>query len=285
MTPPEIQAHRHEKTIPNTPGWQVRVVPNKFPALQIEGTLDRRGLGIFDLSNGIGAHEVIIETPYHNKDIADLELNEVEMILDMYCQRSKDLEKDKRFKYIMIFKNYGTAAGASLDHNHSQLIALPMIPKNVLEEITGATEYYEFRERCIFCDMIHQELSEGDRILAQNNNFVAFCPYVSRFPYEIWLMPKNHKLFYCEITKDEVEELAKILREVLLRMKIALNDPPYNFIIHTSPVDGEERPGYHWHIEIMPRLSRIAGFEWGTGFYAVGTPPEVAIKYLRDAKI
>ena len=142
--------------MPNTPGWQVRTVPNKFPALQIEGNLDRRALGLFDLSNGIGAHEVIIETPYHTKDMADLELPEIEKILQMYCLRSQDLEKDKRFKYIMIFKNYGSAAGATLDHNHSQLIALPMIPKNVLEELHGSKEYFEFRERCIFCDMIRQ---------------------------------------------------------------------------------------------------------------------------------
>lgn len=285
MTPPEIQAFRHEKTNQNGPGWQVRVVPNKFPALQIEGELDKRGLGIFDMSNGIGAHEVIIETPYHTKDIADLELPEIEKILEMYCQRYKDLQKDKRFKYIMIFKNFGSAAGATLDHNHSQLIALPMIPKNVLEELSGSAEYYEFRDRCIFCDMIRQETDENERILTQNKNFIAFCPFVSRFPYEMWIMPKVHKMFYCEISRDEISELAKILKEVLLRMKVALNDPPYNFIIHSSPVDGEERPGYHWHMEIMPRLSRIAGFEWGTGFYVVPTPPEVAIKYLRDAKI
>lgn len=285
MTPPEIQAFRHEKTLPNAPGWQVRVVPNKFPALQIEGNLDRRGKGVFDLSNGVGAHEVIIETPYHTKDIPDLELGEVVMILNMYSQRSKDLQKDKRFKYLMIFKNFGSAAGATLDHNHSQLIALPMIPKNVLEEITGAAEYYEFRERCIFCDMIRQEKEEEERILTENDHFVAFCPYVPRFPFEMWILPKTHQSHYCEISQQETNALALILQEVLKRMKVALNDPPYNFIIHTSPLDGEDRPGYHWHMEIMPRLSRIAGFEWGTGFYAVATPPEAAIRYLKEANI
>jgi UDPglucose--hexose-1-phosphate uridylyltransferase len=203
----------------------------------------------------------------------------------MYAQRSRDLQKDKRFKYIMIFKNYGSAAGATLDHNHSQLIALPMIPKNVLEELNGSGEYYEFRERCIFCDMIRQEIEEKERILSQNNHFISFCPFVSRFPFETWIMPKTHELFYHDITREGVIELAKILKDVLWRMKVALNDPPYNFIIHTSPIDGEERHGYHWHMEIMPRLSRIAGFEWGTGFYVVPTPPEVAIKYLREAQV
>jgi UDPglucose--hexose-1-phosphate uridylyltransferase len=285
MTPPEIQSVRHEKTLANSPGWQVRVVPNKFPALQIEGTLDRRGLGLFDLSNGIGAHEVIVESPYHNKDMSDLDPWEIENILQVYANRSIDLAKDKRFKYVMIFKNYGLAAGATLDHNHSQLIALPMIPKNVLEELSGSTEYFEFRERCIFCDIIRQEQEEKERIVTENKHFIAFCPFVSRFPYEIWILPKQHKLSYSEISPEEITELAIILKDVLLRMKIALRDPPYNFIIHTSPIDGEERPGYHWHIEIMPRLSRIAGLEWGTGFYAVETPPEIAIQYLKKAHL
>ena len=285
MTPPEIQVFRHEKTSANTPGWQVRVVPNKFPALQIEGDLDKKGMGIFDLCNGIGAHEVIIETPYHTKDIADLEPQEIEKILEIYSLRLTDLQKDKRFKYIMLFKNYGAAAGASIEHNHSQLIALPMVPKNVLEELAGAMEYFEFRERCIFCDTIRQEQQEKERIIAQNNNFIAFCPFVSRFPFEIWVMPKNHQLHYYDISPEQTRELAEMLKDIFMRLKAVLNDPPYNFIIHTSPFDGEDRPGYHWHIEIMPRLSRIAGFEWGTGFYIVPTPPEMACKYLKEAHI
>ncbi len=285
MTPPEIDSIRHDKTLANKPGWHVRVIPNKFPALQIEGDIDRRGLGIFDLSNGIGAHEVIIETPYHTKDLSDLELHEIEDVLKMYSMRSKDLEKDKRFKYIMIFKNFGSSAGATIDHNHSQLIALPMIPKNVLEELNGAKEYYEYRDRCIFCDIIRQELEEKDRILSQNKNFISFCPFVSRSSFEVWITPKTHQTSYCDINKDEITDLAKIFKDALTRIKKVLNEPPYNFIIHTSPINGEDRPGYHWHIEIMPRLSRLAGFEWGTGFYVVSTPPEVAIKYLKEAQI
>ncbi len=285
MTPPEIQAFRFDKTPANASGWQVRVVPNKFPALQIEGELDRRGVGIFDMSNGIGAHEVIIETPYHSKDICDLEVAEIEKILEMYALRSRDLQKDERFKYIMIFKNYGTAAGATLDHNHSQLIALPMIPKNVAEELHGAKEYFAFRERCIFCDMIRQEIDEKERILEESRSFISFCPFVSRFPFETWIIPRQHRPNFRDITADEIKELAPMLKNVLGRMKVALNDPPYNFIIHTSPVDGSCKAEYHWHIEIMPRLSRIAGFEWGTGFYIVPTPPELAIRYLKEAKI
>ncbi|MFH1691122.1 MAG: galactose-1-phosphate uridylyltransferase [Candidatus Omnitrophota bacterium] len=285
MTPPEIQAFRDQGSYPNSRGWQVRVIPNKFPALQIEGQLDKCGDGIFDYSNGIGAHEIVIESPQHTQDLADLEPAHIEKILRMFCLRSKDLQNDTRFKYILIFKNYGNAAGASLDHDHAQLIALPMIPKSVLEELKGSASYYEFKERCLFCDIIRQEVSENERIVIQNKEFVVFCPFVSRFPFEMWILPKAHKLFYPDIEATEISSLAKVLKEALLRLKNTLNNSPYNLIIHTAPINGEEWPGYHWHIEIIPRVDRVAGFEWGTGFYIIPTPPELAAKYLREAKI
>jgi len=287
QTPPEIVAIRDPNTAPNTPGWQVRVVSNKFPALQIEGNLDRRGLGIYDLSNGIGAHEVIIETPYHNKDLCDLTPQELTNIVHLYCQRTLDLEKDRRFKYIMIFKNYGASAGASLEHPHTQIIALPMVPKNVKEEIVGAHNYFEYRERCIFCDIIRQELQEKERIILENKNFFAFCPFVSRFPFEIWIMPKKHTSFFCQTAFEEIPDLAVILQGIIARVKKIFGDTAYNFIIHTSPVnsDGGHLDSYHWHLEFMPKLTRVAGFEWGTGFYLVPTPPEIAAKFLREAKV
>ncbi len=284
MTPPEISAVRPDRSAANTPGWRVRVVPNKFPALQIEGHLDRRGEGLYDRTNGIGADEVIIETPDHAKDLPDLTYEEVRLVLETYAQRSADLQKDRRFKYMMLFRNYGFAAGASVDHHHAQLIALPMIPKNVIEELEGSAAYFEYRERCIFCDILHQEKEENDRILDENDAFIAFCPYVSRFPFEVWIMPKEHRNFFCESTPQELGALSHILKDTLGRMKRTLNDPAYNFIIHTSPNDGQEHPGYHWHIEIMPRISRIAGLEWGTGLYVVPTPPEVAARYLKETK-
>jgi UDPglucose--hexose-1-phosphate uridylyltransferase len=285
MTPPEIDAFRHQGTHPNTPGWSVRTVANKFPALQIEGDLERRGEGIYDMSNGIGAHEVIIDTPYHDKDITDLTDEEVDSILGMYCRRSLDLQKDKRFRYILIFKNYGAIAGASLEHSHSQLIALPMIPKNVLEELAGSRSYFEYRERCIICDIVRQELQEEERILIASKHFISFCPFVSRFPFEVHIIPREHSMHFHEIEERQRQELAKVLRETLLRLRIVLSNRSYNFIIHTSPLDKESYDHYHWHIEIMPHLTRVAGFEWGTGFYLVPTPPEVAIKYLKEAKI
>ncbi|MCM8799913.1 MAG: galactose-1-phosphate uridylyltransferase [Candidatus Omnitrophica bacterium] len=281
MTPPEIEAIRQPPTPPNTAGWQVRVVPNKFPALQIEGDLNREGIGIYDMSNGIGAHEVVIETPYHHKDIAELFDNEVENIINIWCKRALDLIKDRRFRYIMIFKNYGPSAGASLEHPHSQIIALPMVPKNVFEELQGAKRYFEYRERCIFCDILRQEINEKERVILENKHFIAFCPYVSRFPFEVWILPKKHNCYFCHIFKEEIPSLASLLRQLLNKFKNLFGKPAYNFIIHTSPLDGEQLDSYHWHIEFMPRLTRVAGFEWGTGFYIVPTPPELAAQYLK----
>lgn len=285
MTPPEIECIRDHSTPANSPGWKVRVVANKFPALKIEGDLDKRGVGIYDMSNGIGAHEVIIETPYHNKDLPDLTDEEVESIIQVFCRRSLDLVKDKRFKYIMLFKNFGSAAGASLEHPHTQLVALPMVPKNAMEEIKGAQDYFEFRDRCLFCDIMRQETQEKERIILENKYFLSFCPFVSRFPFETWIIPKKHSSYYCHMPNEEKAALATILRGTIAKMKKVFPNVSYNFIVHSAPVDGEAGfESYHWHIEFMPKLTRVAGFEWGSGFYTVPTPPELAAKYLRDER-
>ena len=285
MTPPEIEAFREPGTNRNTPGWQVRVVPNKFPALQIEGELDRRGIGIYDMSNGIGAHEVLIESPYHHKDISDLLNQEVENIIRMWCRRALDLTKDKRFKYVMLFRNYGKAAGASLEHPHTQIVALPMVPKNVAEEIRGSENYFDYRERCIFCDIIRQEAQEKDRIVFENKYFISFCPFVSRFPFEIWIIPKKHSGYFCHMPDEEIPDLASILMDTIGRVKKVFANLSYNFILHSAPVNGDNGVEYyHWHIEFMPKLTRVAGFEWGSGFYIDPTSPELAAKYLKETK-
>ncbi len=285
MTPPEIYADREREDKPNTPNWRTRVIPNKFPALRIEGDLDRIGIGMYDMMNGVGAHEVIIETPDHTKELSDLTDREVEKIIWAYRSRSLDLMGDKRFKYILIFRNYGVSAGASLEHPHSQLIALPIVPKRVGEELSFSGRYYEYRERCVFCDMLQQEMDDRETVIIENKNFIAFAPFVSRFPFEISIFPKLHGSDFSHIQKEEIVDLARILRETLLRIKLALNDPPYNFVIHTAPVDGKEQADYHWHIEIMPRMGRTAGFEWGTGFYLNQTPPELAAWALREVSV
>ena len=289
MTPPEIFAFRNHGTHPNAPGWQVRVVSNKFPALRIEGNLDKQGIGIYDMMNGIGAHEVIIETPDHYKEICDLDSAHIELVIKAYYQRYVDLQGDSRFKYIIIFRNYGKDAGASLEHPHSQLIALPIVPKRAKEELRGAKQYFDYRGRCVFCDIITQELEEKKRIVSENESFLAFNPFTPRFPFETWIIPREHCSDFGHYAqskdKKNIVELAKILKEVLLRIKVALGDPSYNFILHSSPIREKEMESYHWHIEIMPRLVGIAGFEWGSGFYINPTAPEKAAECLRDVKV
>lgn len=283
MTPPEIIAHRRIGQA-NTPGWWIRVVPNKYPALMIEGSLNKEGIGVFDKMDGVGAHEVIIDSPDHFKDLSDVDDKQAEEVIWAYISRSRDLRRDKRFKYILIFKNYGKAAGASLDHPHSQVIALPIVPKRVNEELKSANTYYEYKERCVFCDLIRQELEEKERIVCENKHFLCFAPFVSRFPYELWIMPKKHSSDLSLLENEEVRPLGTILRDALRKLKIVLNDPPYNFVIHTSPINGHEREDYHWHIEIMPKLVTVAGFEWGSGFYINPVAPEEVSKNLIQAK-
>jgi len=282
-TPPEIMAYRPDGSGRDRPGWTLRVVPNKFPALGIEGVLGRQGEGLYDKMNGIGAHEVIIETPDHNLTLAAMPVNRIEDVLWAYRDRVVDLQRDRRFKYILIFKNHGDAAGASLEHTHSQLIALPVVPKRVLEEVDGAKIYYGYKDRCVFCDIIQQEMESRNRVVAENDAFLAITPFASRFPFELSILPKNHQSVFEDSRKHEFEQLASILKDMLMRLDKVLDFPAYNFIIHTSPIPEAANDYYHWHFEIMPKLTKVAGFEWGSGFYINPTPPEEAAQFLRDA--
>jgi len=283
-TPPEIIAYRENGTPPNTPGWTLRVVPNKFPALRIEGDLNREGEGIYDKMNGIGAHEVVIETPRHSETLATMPLKGVEKVLTAYRDRIVDLRNDQRLRYVLVFKNHGVAAGASLEHSHSQLIALPIVPRRVAEEIEGAKNYFSYKDRCVFCDIIRQELQQKKRVILENKAFLSVAPFASRFPFETWILPKTHYPCYEKMEFALYEQVAQILSETLKRMNRVLNDPPYNYVLHTSSFSGMESEHYHWHVEIMPKLTKVAGFEWGTGFYINPTPPEEAAEYLREVK-
>src|SRR5437660_3484201 len=283
-TPHEILAYRERQTRPDDRGWRVRVVPNKFPALQIEGDLNKRGEGIYDKMNGVGAHEVIIECPFHEITMTNLSEDNIREVLWVYRDRLVDLKKDPRLVYGMLFKNVGGAAGASLEHSHSQLIVTPIVPVSVWEEMTGSLEFYNYRGRCIFCDMVQQELSVEKRIVLDSTHFTAFCPYASRFPFETWIVPKAHSSHFENIPKPGVDDLGHVLRQVLNKLELALDNPAYNYIIHTAPFDHTELPHYHWHIEVIPRLTKVAGFEWGSGFYINPVPPEDAAGFLRDVE-
>ncbi len=284
-TPPEVLAYRDPGTEPNTPGWQLRVVNNKFPALAKEGELDRRGEGMFDQMNGIGAHEVIIESPDHHATLATIPLDAFFRVLTAYRDRIVTLGADPRFRYVLIFKNQGRSAGASLEHSHSQLIALPVVPELVMEELTGGKFYFNYKERCVFCDMIRQELQQRVRVILENAEFVAISPFAPRSPFEIWILPKMHRSSYIDLQDESYRLLAELFSETLQRLEKALGKVPYNFMLHTAPIGEPELNYYHWHFEIVPKLTLIAGFEWGSGFYINPTPPEDAAQYLREVQL
>lgn len=283
MTPPEILAYRDHGG-PDGPGWRVRVVPNRFPALAIEGELDKRGDGMYDRMAGVGAHEVIIESPSHHVTAATLPESAVRDVLWVYRDRLVDLKRDRRLVHGMLFKNVGENAGASLEHAHSQLIVTPIVPISVWEEMTGALEFYNYRGRCIYCDMVQQETGAEKRVVLDTPHFTAFCPYASRFPFETWIVPKCHESHYENIQGPAVDDLGHVLHQVLGKLEVALDSPSYNYIVHTAPFDHSELPHYHWHIEVIPRLTKVAGFEWGSGFYINPVPPEQAAAFLREVE-
>ena len=285
MTPPEVFAIRPDGGLRNGPGWAVRVVPNKFPALEIEGSLDRRGEGLYDKMNGVGAHEVVIETPDPVAQLADLPPEQIRRVLVAWKERMLDLKKDTRFRYVLVFKNHGAGAGATLEHSHSQIIATPIIPKMVQEELDGARRYFELKERPVFSDIIDQETGEGQgrRVILRTGRYIVLAPFAPRFPFETWILPISRRAAYHTIDDDgELMELAGLLKDTLGRLNAALDTPPYNLVLHTAPLGEPDMPYYHWHLEIMPKLTRVAGFEIGSGFYINPTPPEDAAQFLRD---
>lgn len=275
--------------------WKVRVVPNKFPALRTERVLGRGAVGPFDVISGVGAHEVVIETPVHGLELMDLPVEQIAEVLRAYRERILDLRRDNRLRYILVFKNSGSAAGASLPHSHSQIMATPVTPRTVAMELTSAREHYQLKERCIFCDLLSFEFERGERIVLEDSQFVTHCPYASRFPFEMHLFPRHHAHDFAQQDDGMLSKLAVHLKEVLTRMNRVLGRPSFNFMLHTAPSIRKQptrrhywqtlQVDWHWHLEILPRISKVAGFEWGTGFYINPTPPEEAARYLREVDL
>ncbi|MBZ5612213.1 MAG: galactose-1-phosphate uridylyltransferase [Acidobacteriia bacterium] len=278
QTPPEILSYRDQAN-----QWNLRVVPNKFPALRVEEMLDRTGEGLYDRMTGVGAHEVIIESREHKVSLAQLPEKRVEDLFWAFRDRILDLKRDSRLRYVLLFKNHGEAAGASVEHSHSQLIALPVVPIQVQEEIDGGRRYYEFKERCVFCDMLRQEASHGARVILETDEVLVLAPYAARFPFETWVLPRAHSSHFESAHASLIQSLAWAMRATIRKLERVLEYPSYNFLIHTAPIQEGPLPHYHWHLEIIPRLTRVAGFEWGAGFYINPTPPEEAAQFLRDA--
>jgi UDPglucose--hexose-1-phosphate uridylyltransferase len=282
MTPREVLLYQGGAASAGGDPWRVRVVPNLYPALRIEGEQDKRGEGLYDMMRGIGAHEIVVETPRHEEDPASFTREQMGEVVLAWRERMIDLLRDTRFQYVMVFKNHGPAAGASLQHAHSQIIALPVTPGRIEMELDGTERYFEYRGRCIYCDILQQELADARRLVAQNADFVAFTPFASRFPFEVTILPRRHEPFFQTLSPTLTTTFSEILIDVLRRYKLALKDPPFNYVIHTAPPGFPHPERYHWQVEVLPKLTEVAGFEWGSGFFINPMPPEEAARALRD---
>ena len=298
-TPGEVFAVRDEGSATNGPGWQLRVVPNKFPALQplADGDNCRSQCEVaaaapatavselYRAEPARGAHEVIIESPRHIVRAGDLNEAAWHTILGAYRRRLDHWRHHSPLAAGLVFKNVGAASGASLPHIHSQLVALPRVPQLLADELRGSLDYFRRHARCAFCLLIELELADSRRVVVESEDYVAFCPYASRFPFETWILPKVHASEFESRTHPPAPGLAGMLRDVLRRFESIPEAACYNLIIHSSPFDSQDLSHYHWHLELTPRGTRLAGYELGSGYYINPTPPEEAARRLRQAKV
>ncbi len=287
MTPPEVLSYREVGTDNDTPGWTTRVVPDSNPLLSPVGDLERRGISIYDKMNTFGFHEIVVETAEHNQNILTMEPWHIEKVLWAYKERINEIKKDDRIDHVLMVKNFGHDSGSrfQLVHPHSHILGFPAVPKRVVDKFRGAKKFFEYRERCIWCDMLLQEKDLQDRVIMENEHFLSFCPFASRFPFEAMIVPKTHRSHYEELTNEEIVHLAHILKHTVGKIFKALSSPSFNYIFFTAPWEVRYEEHFHWHIEIMPRVTGIAGFEWGTGFYINPTSPEAAAEILREIEI
>jgi UDPglucose--hexose-1-phosphate uridylyltransferase len=275
---------------PNERGWWVRVVPNQRPLLTIEGNLERRAEGMYDWCTGTGAHEIVIESPEHEHSLAELSSEQIGRVLRAYAERMVDLKRDKRFRSIFVFKNQGVLAGAGRPgHTHSHVIGLPVTPKALKELLEGARAHFQVKERCVFCDMLREELDAENRLIQVSDRFVSLAPYASRHPFECWIVPREHAVDFEAIGAPEVDDLSQVLGSMLRRLERVLPEPSYNLFLYSGPNYAAHprrwptlASDFHWHIQILPRLVQVAGFEVGSGFYANPVTPEQAAAVLRD---
>ena len=285
MTPPEVWALRNTDGDANTPGWRVRVVANKYPALDIGDAEVDRNDGLYRATAALGVHEVIIESPEHAVNLSALGAEQFANILFAYRARWRALTQDRRWRYLMIYKNQGDRAGATLEHVHSQLIALPQIPPQAAEELDGAKRHFGATSRCIYCDIIRRELEQGERLIAESKYFIALCPFAPRFGFETWILPRRHGAAFEEISDRNLFAFGDILREFISRLNRLFDNAPFNYLLHSAPLKGRAAEHYHWHLEILPQLTRAAGFEWGSGLHMNSVAPEEAARLLRGAAV
>ncbi len=278
-TPPEILSILEGRQS----SWSVRVVPNKFAALTPGRTNERRMIGnIYREMNGVGAHEVIIETPEHDQTLALMPETLILKVLRVYQRRYLALREEPWAKLILIFRNHGESAGTSLEHPHSQLIATPVVPKDIRRKYEVATAHYDDTNRCLYCDVVQNETALGERIVFETNRFVVFHPFASKWPFETWIAPKRHQPSFGKVPEEDFPELAHVLKLTLESLHKALGDPDYNYVIHSAPVEDELKSYYLWHIQIIPRLTKAAGFELGSGMSINTALPEETAKFMRE---
>ncbi|MDD3149663.1 MAG: galactose-1-phosphate uridylyltransferase [Candidatus Gastranaerophilales bacterium] len=280
LTPLEISSVRNNDSKPNTEGWQIRVVPNKFPAFDKNGKFDKNEKNTY----AYGEAEVIIDSPHHCQPPSLFEIEQIELLLKAYKERYDFHKQNKKLNYVLIFRNNGKSAGASLPHPHSQLIATPVVPPTVKKEMNGAEKFFNENEKCVFCHLIEEEIKENKRIIAQNDDFIAFCPFASFYSFETWIIPKFHSANFEVITESQLKNFAKIYKITMFKLHKGFNNPPYNYYIHTSPLQENCDKFYHWHMEIIPKFTFPAGFELGTGIFINSSVPEDCAKFLNSIK-
>jgi len=277
QTPPELFSIKTQEG-----KWQVRVVPNKFAALSSEGEPIYQQRGSSGVISGVGSHEVIIESPLHNITTALLSYSDIEKILTAYKVRYQALEEDPRIAHIIIFKNHGASAGTSLEHPHSQIVGTPIVPVQVRHRMEDAMTYHDNTGRCVYCKMIEEEIAEKSRIIKESKHFVTFIPFAACSPFHTWLLPKRHMASFSAITEEELKDLAVILKSLLAKVYIGLNNPDYNYVIRSANKEMGHVKYFHWYISLIPIVTKMAGFELGTGMFINVALPEKSAEFLRN---
>jgi UDPglucose--hexose-1-phosphate uridylyltransferase len=271
--------------MPDNSNWRVRVTPNKFAALNYEGERKRLVQGIRRTVSGVGIHEVMVETPAHNMTTALLSDREVEYIIQTYMDRFRFASSDSRIEQVTIFKNHGDAAGTSLEHPHSQMIATPVITSQLRLRLSHALEHFDEYGECIFCRVLEQELQEGARVVLETGHFVAYVQFATFTPFSFLIMPRRHMACFAEINDAEAADLSHTLRRCLAKLYHGLGDPDFNYVLRTAPVEYSGVKYYHWYVSVIPRLTKLAGFELGSGMFINVSLPEENAAFLRGVKV
>ncbi len=300
--PPKAEVPMYRKDCPFCPGneeqtppavysveeggqWRLRVVPNKFAALNPDQPVGRQCMGPFLQAGGFGVAEVVIESPHHDQSLSTLPVPDVERVLRAFRSRYLAVASDRRINLITIFRNFGVLAGTSLEHPHSQIIATPIVPPHVRGGWYAAQLQYDAFGSCPYCEMLQGEMEQKHRLVTETEHFVAFCPYASRTPFELRIYPRRHHACFAWVNEREIEDLAYVLRDTLARLRVGVNNPDYNFVIRSAAAGDEDSRYLHWYLVVIPKITTPAGFEIGTGIYINVVPPEFAAEHLRAVAI